>query len=174
MIPVIDVEASALSENSYPIEVGVYIPVGDEVLEYEWLIKPEKEWLENREWNEKSSKIHNISLDRLKNEGISGHIVCEKLNALLLGQTIYSDAPAFDEMWLKVMFDYWKVEMHFFIEYILYPEDINLRKKLYKKDISNIDFRKLKEKELSKNNLESHRALNDAKAMGLIMKRLLK
>jgi hypothetical protein len=174
MIPVIDVEASSLSENSYPIEVGVYIPIGNEVLEYEWLIKPEKEWLDDREWNEQSSKVHNISLDKLKNEGVSGYTVCQKLNALLLGQTIYSDAPEFDEMWLKVMFDYWNIEMHFFIEYILYPEDVKLRKRIYNKDISHVDFKNMKEKELSKHGMESHRALNDAKAMGLVMKRLLK
>lgn len=174
MIPVIDVEASSLSENSYPIEVGVYIPIGNEVLEYEALIKPTDEWLADRDWCQQAEDTHNISLDTLIKEGISGHIVCQKLNALLLGEVVYSDAPTYDEMWLVVLFKYWKIEMQFEIQYILYPEDKELRKRLYKRDISHYDFRVLKEKELKKNKLEAHRALNDAKSMGLIMKRLLK
>lgn len=174
MIPVIDLEASGLSTQSFPIEVGIYVPDSFETIEESWLIKPEPEWLEHRIWDEKSAKVHNISIDMLKNEGVDGHIVCSKLNSLLSGTTIYSDAPDFDEMWLKIMFNHFKIDMHFDIDHVLYPNDKKLRKKLFKKDVSFEDFRQLKNKQLSKPGFNAHRALDDAKAMGLVMKKLLK
>jgi hypothetical protein len=172
MLPVIDLEASGLKKNTYPIEVGIYIPTNDGAIEESWLIKPEQDWLDNREWNEDAAKIHNIPMHELKRDGIPGFEVCNRLNSILSGTTIYSDAPEYDEHWLSVMFDYWGISMHFDIEHILWPNNLKYRKKL--QNVNFEDFRNLKIKYSKKHSLIEHRALGDAKAIGLAINHCLK
>lgn len=173
MIPVIDLEASSLSDNSYPIEVGIFIPSDNGLYEsYSWLIKPTENWLLNREWNEKSASVHNISKNEIIENGHLGYDICNKLNSLLLGTTIYSDAPDYDYKWLKILFDEWNIDMKFDLGHILYPEDKKLSEKLNK--VSYSQFNKIKEKIVKDNNLILHRAGDDSIMLGLIMQKLLK
>lgn len=155
MLPIIDLEASGLSRNSFPIEVGIFLPTEDENYSDSWLIKPAESWINERQWDFESEKIHNISLNHLKDNGLIGFDVCNKLNSLLNGTTIFSDAPDFDSMWINILFNEWKIERLFDIRGI-YEADIKFRNVSYK------EVRMLKEKIAKENNLTQHRASDDA------------
>jgi hypothetical protein len=93
----LDVEASSLSPESYPIEVAWNF--GDGSIESH-LISPRgmPSWTD---WDIKSEAIHGISRSDLVTNGESPLVVYERLSESLLNQAFYSDAPAFDENWLQ-------------------------------------------------------------------------
>jgi hypothetical protein len=95
---VIDCEASSLSAESYPIEVGFVLEDGT-VQNY--LIRPEKKWTD---WSEESSKIHNIPRERLYDEGLSVVEVARILNGQLADCTCYSDSSYHETFWLDRLF----------------------------------------------------------------------
>lgn len=59
----IDFEASALDDDSYPIEIGVAIWRGPMAPIVTWssLIEPTPEWVRDGVWFEKAQKVHGIS-----------------------------------------------------------------------------------------------------------------
>lgn len=98
-IPIIlDVEASGFGSGSYPIEVGVAMPDG---ALHAWLIRPLPEWTH---WQDSAERIHGISRERLRDEGLDPCQVAEELNQLLLGKTVYSDGWGVDRTWLARLF----------------------------------------------------------------------
>lgn len=109
-IPIIDIEASGLHFDSYPIEIAVLI--GDDV--QSWLIKPEPGW---EYWSETAEEMHGISRTVLEQDGIVAEIVAQQLNdcAEKVGGLLYSDAVFWDEDWLKTLFYVTKVPMRFHI-----------------------------------------------------------
>ena len=96
-VNLIDVEASGLDNDSYPIEIAIWI--GGAM--HSWLIQPEPEWTH---WDEVAEGLHGISREQLRREGKPVHLVADELNRLCAGATLYSDAPAWDGEWVRTLF----------------------------------------------------------------------
>lgn len=95
----IDLEASSLGDDSFPIEVAWSMPDGS--IENH-LIRPRTEWVD---WNEYAEReIHHISRAMLTADGKDAVWVAARMNEVLTGRTVYSDAPEFDEQWLLRLF----------------------------------------------------------------------
>lgn len=96
----IDFEASSLSVNSYPIEVG--FNVEDHVRSI--LINPHTThgWTD---WVHDSQALHGISRAQLARHGRIPRIVAQSLNNAFLANTVYSDAPDFDRFWNERLFE---------------------------------------------------------------------
>ncbi len=95
---VIDLEASGLSSQSYPIEVGIVLDTGQR---YQSLIRPLEDWTH---WDPSAEALHGISRAELLKQGRPIRKVCEEINELCLGQTLYSDCWVFDNSWLNNLF----------------------------------------------------------------------
>lgn len=96
----LDFEASSLSSNSYPIEVGWSLADGS--IESH-LISPAglDKW---DDWSRLSESVHGISRSELLAHGKSPDWVCRRMNQQLSGQIVYTDSPAYDGMWLAELF----------------------------------------------------------------------
>ena len=100
MVPtVIDIEASGFGRGSYPVEVGLVLPDG---ARHCYLIAPARDWIH---WDDAAEKIHGISRTLLSSHGQPIQEVAWRLNELLRGKTVYSDAWSFDMSWLGKLFD---------------------------------------------------------------------
>ena len=98
---IFDVEASGLSDDSYPIEVAWQDSDDSDCFD-SFLINPSESW---KHWdNYAEQEVHHISRNTLHSEGISITEACIRLNTKLSGQTIYSDAIEYDERWLLRLF----------------------------------------------------------------------
>jgi len=94
---IIDVEASGFGRGSYPIEVGCVLGDGRS---YCALIQPAPEWTH---WDPAAEALHHISRKNLQENGLPALSVAIRLNTLLQGQTVYSDAWAHDYVWLAIL-----------------------------------------------------------------------
>ena len=96
---IIDVEASGLHAESYPIEIAVLIDGRC----HSWLIKPERQW---RYWDLNAEKIHGISRETLLQEGKPAAIVASELNSVLEDTRglVYSDADYWDSAWVQTLY----------------------------------------------------------------------
>ena len=94
---VIDLEASGLHPDSYPIEVGLVGP--DQ--RFEALICPQPEW---QFWSDASQQIHGLERQTLLADGEEARRVAEQLNSLLQNGRVYSDCARWDGFWLDVLF----------------------------------------------------------------------
>lgn len=96
---IIDIEASGFGRGSYPIEVGaVWADSGV----YCSLIAPEPDW---QHWEPSAESVHGITRVVLQTHGKPAHKVATDLNALLKGQTVYTDAWYHDYQWLARLFE---------------------------------------------------------------------
>ncbi len=98
-IIIVDLEASGLHFDSYPIEIALRICHKT----YKWLIKPENDW---HYWSKEAESLHGISQNYLSNHGISAFQVANEINSCLSKTTgiIYSDAAEWDNDWMKKLF----------------------------------------------------------------------
>ncbi len=98
-IALIDIEASGLHFDSYPIEVAVLL--GDECRS--WLIKPEPGW---RYWCRTAESMHGIRRETLEKEGLPVIDVVKQLNRFLTGFSgvLYSDADRWDADWIDTLY----------------------------------------------------------------------
>ncbi|MCA6062099.1 3'-5' exonuclease [Thalassolituus marinus] len=110
--PIIDLEASGFGRGSYPIEVGFAL---EDREVHSFLIKPAATWLH---WSDDAEKIHGISREMLLNDGLTPREVALKLNDILRGKTLYSDAWSFDSSWIGRLFDEAELVQRFRIETI--------------------------------------------------------
>jgi len=96
---VIDIEASSLGEESYPIEIA-WGNDQDNITSF--LINPNyvDDWLD---WSVESERIHKISKGQLKKEGIKPREAYQKVKALFGKFDVYSDAPDYDSRWLYAL-----------------------------------------------------------------------
>ncbi|GAB1256611.1 3'-5' exonuclease [Aurantivibrio plasticivorans] len=119
-IKIIDVEASGLHPDSYPIEIGVLID--GEV--HCWLIKPSESWTF---WDDHAEEIHGISRNQLQEEGLDAYQVANELNGVMDGTDgiLYSDAASWDYGWLQTLFQSTGVHQTFHIHPLseVIPED---------------------------------------------------
>jgi DNA polymerase III epsilon subunit-like protein len=93
----IDFEASSLSPNSWPIEVGLAWLDGKKVIIESKLIRPREEWSED-DWNPESEAVHNIPRSDL-DDAEHAEDVARWLIEIVDGRTMVSDAPEFDQRW---------------------------------------------------------------------------
>jgi hypothetical protein len=97
--PIIDIEASGFGRGSYPIEIGVVLPDG---MPHCFLIAREGDWTA---WDPQAETLHGISREVLEHKGRPVREVAGRLNQLLKGETVYSDAWGFDTSWLGKLYD---------------------------------------------------------------------
>jgi hypothetical protein len=93
----LDFEASSLSKESYPIELGW---VGEDGEGGAWLIRPAPGWVE---WDADAARIHGISRDVLLREGTDHAEVCSELIGLAQGNVLHASAPSWDGHWLSML-----------------------------------------------------------------------
>ena len=91
----LDFEASSLSKDSYPIEVGWAAEDGSTEAH---LIRPGPRWTD---WDASAEAIHHISRDQLLAEGEPHDEVGRRILKTLGGRHVYVTAPSWDGMWLS-------------------------------------------------------------------------
>jgi len=147
--PIIDLEASGFGRGSYPIEVGFALE--DRVV-HSFLIKPAASWLH---WSVEAELIHGIHREQLLEEGITPRETALKMNDLLRGKTLYSDAWSYDSSWMGLLFDEAGLVQRFRIETInklLTPEQMEI-------------WHDTKKCLWSEMHIERHRAANDVQVL---------
>ena len=93
----LDFEASSLSKQSYPIEVGW---VGEDGSGEAHLIRPAAGWTE---WDERAAAVHGITRDQLEREGEAHDAVCARLLQMFEGNDVLASAPSWDGHWLSML-----------------------------------------------------------------------
>lgn len=147
--PIIDLEASGFGRGSYPIEVGFALE--DRVV-HSFLIKPAPSWLH---WSVEAELIHGISRADLQEAGMTPREVALKMNDMLRGKTLYSDAWSFDSSWMGRLFDEAELVQRFRIETInklLTPAQMEM-------------WTDTKQSLWSEMRIERHRAANDVQVL---------
>ncbi|WP_226642205.1 hypothetical protein [Microbulbifer variabilis] len=98
-IAIIDIEASGLHFDSYPIEIAV-LKAGEV---RSWLIKPDSKWTY---WCAVAEKMHGITREQLVKEGLPVSIVAHELNRFMEGfeGVLYSDADRWDVDWVDTLY----------------------------------------------------------------------
>lgn len=95
-IAFIDLEASGLGADSWPIEVGWCFPEGAPCAH---LIRTAPDW-KDAAWDPKAEALHGVAREELARAGAAPEDVCDALNGALGGVKVYSDAPDWDGFWL--------------------------------------------------------------------------
>lgn len=97
----IDLEASGLARESYPIEIAWKCTATGRSDSF--LINPDSvpEW---EYWDEHAEELHGIDCELLQREGISADLACRRLNQALSGCEVVSDAREYDGFWLRRLF----------------------------------------------------------------------
>lgn len=108
-IAFIDLEASGLGADSWPIEVGWCFPEGDPSAH---LIRSAGDWKDTA-WDPEAEALHGISREVLTTSGEAPKVVCTALNAALSGVKVYSDAPDWDGYWLYRLYQAAKMRQAF-------------------------------------------------------------
>jgi len=143
---IIDIEASGFGGESYPIEVGVVLGNG---IKFCTLVLPIDGW---EHWSEEAENVHHISREMLKEYGRPVTEVATFLNEILAGLTVYSDGWVVDKPWLTTLFYASGLEMKFNVsplEMILSEAQMDV-------------WHETKDKILLEENIQRHRASNDA------------
>lgn len=95
----LDIEASSLTPNGYPIEIGW---VGETDIETtSILVKPEAGW---SDWSPASEGLHGITRNQLLRDGRACREVAELVTNCLGGAEVYSDDTIADQRWLNKLF----------------------------------------------------------------------
>lgn len=96
---IVDVEASGLHIDSYPVEIAV-LAAG---VVSSWLIVPEPGW---RYWDPVAEEMHGITRKMLREQGTRAAKVARELNATVrsLGGVVYSDAAHWDRDWIMTLY----------------------------------------------------------------------
>ncbi len=110
LINILDIEASGLHFDSYPIEVAVMV----DGKRKSWLIKPEPNW---QYWCITAENMHGISRELLQREGFEASRVVAELNEFLCHSkcSLYSDAAYWDADWMNILYSSVKQVRHFHI-----------------------------------------------------------
>ena len=149
--PILDFEASSLSDCSYPISAGLI--VGGRI--HHWLIRPKPEWID---WSLESQAIHGMKRSFLIENGLDVKHVYNEMNHALAGfDVVYSDNPDWESRWLSQL-------GHFDVEV---------------KDVSQLiphhyksSWKAIFEQQFKEHLLERHRADHDALALALTLQHI--
>lgn len=98
---ILDVEASGLAIDSYPIEIA-WQHRSDSRKFDSFLINPPDRWIFWDQYAE--DHIHHISRNDLRIKGISIHDAANRLNFALKGKVVYTDAAEYDRRWIAELF----------------------------------------------------------------------
>ena len=100
-----DCEASCI--GGLPIEIGwAFIDTSTgEIQSESHLVKPPLHWDMLSVWDPDAEKLHGISLEQLHAQGCPPFKVARRTNEVLAGRELFSDGPADDERWLRIIFD---------------------------------------------------------------------
>ncbi|CAH0497225.1 hypothetical protein NVSP9465_02277 [Novosphingobium sp. CECT 9465] len=101
----IDFEASALTLESFPIEVGIAIARGVEGTIETWstLIAPDPQWTLDDQWDPDAERVHGIRRWDLRH-GLSAVEAMAKLNAFVQpNQIVWCDGGHYDAHWLGTL-----------------------------------------------------------------------
>jgi hypothetical protein len=137
----IDIEASGIAPDSYPIEVAIVFPCG----EYQSLIQPARYW---DYWSDDAQDMHQLTREQLMSEGTPPLEVAQAMNALFDGKTLCSDNPA-DCYWLDVLYEAAGIEATFEVK----PLEVFVGREAAAELFKRLTIRK------------GHRALQDAQAL---------
>ncbi|MCF7971152.1 MAG: hypothetical protein K9L22_08330 [Methylococcaceae bacterium] len=99
----LDVEASSLSMDSYPVEIAWSDPLG-KIESY--LINPYaiEAWTD---WDYNSQQIHGISRKQCREDGLHPEQLCRIMSqSIQPGETIYADGGNFDANWVDILYEY--------------------------------------------------------------------
>jgi hypothetical protein len=99
---VIDFEATALTLESYPIEVGIAVSSGPRAKIEVWssLIAPHPSWNLDDQWDPDAEKLHGISRRQLRN-GAPPSDVMKHLNDMTgVADRVWCDGGRYDSYWL--------------------------------------------------------------------------
>ncbi|SUE63183.1 3'-5' exonuclease [Roseomonas gilardii] len=99
MIFFIDIEASSLGPDSYPIEIA-WVDASGRGESH--LIRPASRW---KDWSEDSASVHRITRPQLRAEGLPVAEVAARAHAVLAGHEVYSDAAPWDDAWLAKLLE---------------------------------------------------------------------
>ncbi|MEH6523846.1 3'-5' exonuclease [Sulfitobacter sp.] len=94
----LDFEASSLSQESWPIEVGLSWLADGEVQTWSTLIRPAPDW-NLSDWAPQSAAVHGIALEELDDAPAAYRVVGDLLESLG-NRVLVSDAPEFETRWL--------------------------------------------------------------------------
>jgi hypothetical protein len=98
----LDIEASSLSPNSYPIEIAWSDDNGN--IE-SYLINPAEidEWTD---WDYNAQQIHGIKREECIELGMHPDRVCNRMTeSIRAGEVIYADGLPFDSYWIDTLYD---------------------------------------------------------------------
>ncbi len=153
---IMDIEASGLGRNSYPIEIGFVLPDGSSFCS---LIQPAPHWTH---WDPAAEAVHQISRPTLLTHGRSVADVARLLNEKLKGQTLFSDGWAHDYPWLGALYEEAGTVPLFRLD--------NLRRLLSETEAD--DWHAAKQLVSNELRLQRHRASTDARLLQMTLKRL--
>lgn len=110
---IIDIEASGLHFDSYPIEVAILI--NDKCKS--WLIKPESNWTY---WCKTAESLHGITRQEIEVNGLPVIEVAQQINDFLneSDTVLYSDANRWDDDWISTLYFAAKIERNFYVDSI--------------------------------------------------------
>lgn len=111
---ILDFEASSLSAESWPIEIGLSWIEGGEVRTWSSLIRPDPVWNLD-DWSTASSAVHGITLDEVFGAPEKSQVV-EDFRQALGTRRMVSDAPEFDQRWLAKLLGQDQLEDGFGVE----------------------------------------------------------
>ena len=98
----LDIEASSLDWDSYPIEIAWSYPNGEVEAH---LIDP-YHILDWTDWDPAAQAVHGLSRRYLAEHGQDPKLVAGRIQAVLAGRPVYTDAVELDQYWLEVLFRY--------------------------------------------------------------------
>lgn len=93
-IAFLDLEASSLHHDSFPIEIGWVFEDGSGE---SFLIRREPRW---KDWSSDAQVLHGISMEMLLRSGLPAAEVARRAAAALDGRLVVSDARGADQKWL--------------------------------------------------------------------------
>lgn len=96
---ILDFEASSLSQESWPIEVGLSWIANGHVQTWSSLIRPDPAW-DLDDWSPQSAEVHGIPLTELE-DAPSAAEVAEVFLDVVGRRRLASDAPEFEVRWLS-------------------------------------------------------------------------
>lgn len=103
MLTFFDLEASSLDPSSYPFEAGWATVHPDlSITSNAILIVPEPDWTD---WSPQAEQVHCIRRCWLDEHGRPALEVAEAMNSVFGSGVVFSDAPQFEALWTRRLYD---------------------------------------------------------------------